>query len=115
MPLYPVRCSKGIRTNKYLVRKRTFNHLPKLASLDKWLSVRLRNTWLWVRIPMLSLNITLFAKYSVTFEYLLNNSNFRMSTYFRNFVSALRLLRKWRFCYCQIVVSIDCLFSLILC
>ena len=31
--------SNGIQTHNHLVRKRTFNHLAKLASLAKWLSV----------------------------------------------------------------------------
>ena len=39
-------------TGDHLVRKRKLNHLAKLA---KWLSVRLRTKWLWVRIPLLSL------------------------------------------------------------
>ena len=39
-------------TCDHLVRKRTLNHLAKLA---KWLSVRLQTKWLWVRIPLLSL------------------------------------------------------------
>ena len=41
----------GIRTHNHLVRIRTLNHL---ASLGKWLSVHLRTTRLWVRIPLLS-------------------------------------------------------------
>ena len=38
-----------------IVRKWALNYLAKfnhLASLTKWLSVRLRTTWLWVRIPL---------------------------------------------------------------
>ena len=38
------------RTHNHLVHKRTLNYLAKLAklaSLAKWLSVRLRNKWLW--------------------------------------------------------------------
>ena len=31
----------GTRTHNHLVHKRTLNHLVKLASLAKWLSVRL--------------------------------------------------------------------------
>ena len=30
-----------IRTHNHLIHKRTLNHLAKLASLAKWLSVRL--------------------------------------------------------------------------
>ena len=47
--------SNGIRTHNHLVLKRTLQHLAKLASLAKWLSVRLGTQWLWVRIPLLSL------------------------------------------------------------
>ena len=38
------------RTHNHLVRKRTLDHLAKLASLAKWLSVHLRTKWLsvWV-------------------------------------------------------------------
>ena len=32
-----------------LIHKRTLNHFAKLA---KWLSIRLRTKWLWVRIPL---------------------------------------------------------------
>ena len=35
----------GTRTQNHLGRKRTLNHLAKLASLAKWLSVRLRTKW----------------------------------------------------------------------
>ena len=42
--------SNEIRTHNYLVRKPTLNHLAKLASLAKCLSVRLKTKWLWVRI-----------------------------------------------------------------
>ena len=35
-------------THNHLVRKRTLNHLAKLASLDKWLSIRLQTRWLWL-------------------------------------------------------------------
>ena len=49
--------SNNIPNHNHLVRKRTLNHLAKLVfkvSLVKWLSVRLRDKWWWVRI---SLNI----------------------------------------------------------
>ena len=42
---------------QHLVLKRKLNHLAKLYSLAKWLSVSLRTKWLWVRIPLLLLNI----------------------------------------------------------
>ena len=62
----------GIRTQKHLVRKRALNHLTKLVSLAKWLSVRLRTKWLWVRIPLLSLKLQMWrllrAKCSLTFR-----------------------------------------------
>ena len=51
--------SSGIRTHKHLVRKRTLNHLVKLA---KWLGVRLRTKRLWVRIPLLSLILPTLCK-----------------------------------------------------
>ena len=33
------------RTDNHFVRKQTLNHLVKLTSLAKWLSVRLRTMW----------------------------------------------------------------------
>ena len=61
----------GTRTHNHLVRKRTLNHL---ASLAKWLSVRLRTKWLWVRIPLQSLNLQIWrllrARSSLTFRQL---------------------------------------------
>ena len=38
----------GTRTHNYLVRKRKLKNLAKIASLAKWLIVRLRTKWLWV-------------------------------------------------------------------
>ena len=38
------------RTQDHLVRKRTLNHLVKMAGLAKWLRVRLRTKWFWVRV-----------------------------------------------------------------
>ena len=53
--------SNGIRTHNHLVRKRTLNYLAKLAvwlaSLAKWLNVRLRTKWLRFGIPLLSLKL----------------------------------------------------------
>ena len=44
----------------------------KLASLAKWLSVRLRTKWLWVRIALLSLKLQIWhllrARSSLTFR-----------------------------------------------
>ena len=40
------------RTQNHLVRKRTLNHL---ASLAKWLSVRLQTKWFWVRVQLQSI------------------------------------------------------------
>ena len=37
------------------------NTAQSLASLAKWLSVRLRAKWLWVRIPLLSLKLQILA------------------------------------------------------
>ena len=42
------------RTQAHLVRKRTLNYLAKLTSLAKWLSVRFRTQWFWVRIQLQS-------------------------------------------------------------
>ena len=42
-----------------LVCKRTLNNLAKLASLAKWLSVRLRTKWFWVRVQLQSLKLLL--------------------------------------------------------
>ena len=44
--IWSLRDSSEIRTHNHLVRTRTLNHL---ASLAKWVSVRLRTKWLWVR------------------------------------------------------------------
>ena len=64
--------SNKIRTYNLLVRKRTLNHLAKLASLAKWLSVCLQTKWLWVRILFLSLKLQigrlLLAMSSLTFR-----------------------------------------------
>ena len=46
--------SNWIRTHNQLVRKRILNHLAKLASLAKWLTVRLRTKRLSVQIQLLS-------------------------------------------------------------
>ena len=46
------------RTDKYSQRSSKLNHL---ASLAKWLSVRLRTKWLWVRITLLSLKIQIWC------------------------------------------------------
>ena len=62
----------GIRTHNHLVCIRTLNHL---ATLGKWLSVRLRTTRLWVRMshkywwPNLPHNLTHTASIS-------NNANY---------------------------------------
>ena len=45
------------RTRNHFVLKRTLNHLAKLVSLAKWLSVRLRTKWFWVRVQLQSLYI----------------------------------------------------------
>ena len=46
--------SNGIQTHNHLVPKQTLNHLAKLASLAKCLSVGLWIKWLWVQILLLS-------------------------------------------------------------
>ena len=40
----------GARTYNHLVCKPILNHLAKLASLVKWVNVRLQAKWLWVRV-----------------------------------------------------------------
>ena len=59
--------SNVIRTHNHLIRKRTLNHL---ASLAKWLRVRLRIKWLWVRITLLVFFLCLlfFLKNLITVE-----------------------------------------------
>ena len=58
----------GIRTHKHLVSKGTLHRSPKLASLSKWMSARLRDSWLWVRIPLHSDALNLkFPLFSVSF------------------------------------------------
>ena len=42
--------------------KRTINHL---ASLAKWLIVRLRSKWLWVQIPLQSLKLQISPLFQV--------------------------------------------------
>ena len=49
--------SNVIRTHNQLFHKRTLSHL---ASLAKWLSVRLRTKRLWVRITLLSLRLRIW-------------------------------------------------------
>ena len=64
--------SNEIQTYTYLVWKRTFNHLDKLArlaSLAKWLSVLLWAKWLWIRILLLSIKLRLstFIGFTIIF------------------------------------------------
>ena len=44
------------RNHKHLVHKPTLKHLAKLASLSKWLSVRLWTKWLWFESSCSHLN-----------------------------------------------------------
>ena len=62
-----------IRTHNHLVYKRTLNHLAKLASLAKWLSVLLRTNWLWVQIPLQSLKLQM-AECSFTNQVILGSN-----------------------------------------
>ena len=63
-----------VRDDKYLVAKLKIFNKIKLASLAKWLSVRLRIKWLWVRIPLQSLKLQISrlfrARTSLTFRQL---------------------------------------------
>ena len=84
---------KWTRTQNHLVRKRTLNHslnnhiqsnvpyryvlraqLNHLASLAKWLSVRLWTKWFWVQVQLQSLKLQisclLWARSSLTFRQL---------------------------------------------
>ena len=64
--------SSGIRTHNHLVRKRTLNHLVKVAIFDIRPLVRLRTKSLWVRILFLSLKLQIWrllpARSSLTFR-----------------------------------------------
>ena len=46
------------QTHIYLVRKQTLNHLAKLTSLAKWLSVHLWTKWMWVQVQLQSIKVT---------------------------------------------------------
>ena len=59
------------RTHNHLVHKWALNHLAKMASLAKCLSVRLWTKWLWVRNQLQSLKLQIShlhrARSSLTF------------------------------------------------
>ena len=64
-----------IRIHKHLsiVRKRTFKDLARfnfnhLANLAKWLRVRLRIKWFWVRIPLHPLKLQIHSKPGILHE-----------------------------------------------
>ena len=46
------------QTHIYLVHKQTLNHLAKLTSLAKWLSVHLWTKWMWVQVQLQSIKVT---------------------------------------------------------
>ena len=50
------------RTHNHLVHKQTRNHLAKLVSLAKWLSVRLWTKWLWAQVQFQSLKALALRK-----------------------------------------------------
>ena len=52
------------RTHNHLVHKWTLNHLAKLASVRLW------TKWLWVRFQSLKLQVSLWARSSLTFRQL---------------------------------------------
>ena len=56
--------SNAVWTHNHLVRKRPSGLFLKKASLAKWLSVRLRTKWLWVRILLLSLKLQIWCLFS---------------------------------------------------
>ena len=77
IPTFPrlqrIRQGSYIIYHNHLVPKRTLNHLAKwLASLTKWLSVRLRTKWLRIQIALLSLKLQIWcllrARSSLTFR-----------------------------------------------
>ena len=45
------------QSHNHLVLKKTLNHLAKLASLAKWLSVCLQTNWLWIQVQLKLLSI----------------------------------------------------------
>ena len=92
--------SDVIRTHNHLVRKQTLNHLDKMTymvecfvmfeCLAKWLSVRLRTKWLWVRIPLLSLNTIFVLPLTLIFcAFIVLNSNY-FGRIFRSIISQYR-------------------------
>ena len=64
---------QNIQSNGPYIRVLT-TQLKHLVSLAKWLSVRLRSKWLWVRVPLQSLNLQIWrllrARSSLTFRQL---------------------------------------------
>ena len=59
--IQPLSDCNGTRTHNHVVRKRTLNHLAKLAILPKWLNVRLRSKWSWIRVPLQSLKFQIWS------------------------------------------------------
>ena len=61
-----------IHTVKCTVQINYHNATQSLASLAKWLSVRLQTKWLWVRLPLLSLKVQIWhllrARTPLTFK-----------------------------------------------
>ena len=55
MPLNPIRNSE-CKISAYMPQNRVMMINSKLASLAKWLSVRLRTKWFWVRVQLQSLH-----------------------------------------------------------
>ena len=49
-------------SHNHLVHKQTLNHLAKLASLAKWLSICLWTKWLWVRVQLQSIKCIISEK-----------------------------------------------------
>ena len=57
-----------------------------LTSLAKWLSVRLRTKWLWVRIPLQSLICTyVYANIYLTMSYYMFSERFKFGEYLARF------------------------------
>ena len=89
-----------IRTHNHLVHKQTLNHLAKLTSLAKWLSVHLRTKWLWVRIRLGSLIFSTFsAVYWFPWNFRLSETTDGLKLLKNNFLSFLYNLLTQFFCF----------------
>ena len=87
----------------------TATGLEPKASLAKWLSVRLRTKWFWVRVQLQSLNLILLIKpfcYMTIksrqkLKYLENKKSFlvEIKSIFHHFFSSQKLSQTWEFAF----------------